>query len=213
MRTFISICMLCLSVFTLHAQHRLVEEDIFGNLEFRARDNAYKATLEKNIFDDLIFSDSKNNKIEFGNKYLQSQYPGILKDKNRQVDMLMGLVRENRSKSSYSAKFNVDIFDNLIIEDNKGYKLERGRDIFGNEKVEERINGEKASFKRNLNGGLEYSRGRDNASLTKDIFDRWTYKDSFGNDIQFGKQTWTRIMEQYRSDESFFRQLLDDYFY
>lgn len=198
---------------TVDAQHRQIREDIFGNLESISNDRSYKAKLERNIFDDLIFTDSKDNKLHFEKKYLEREFPGILSDKKRQSDLLTRLIRENKRQSSYSAKFSIDIFDNLRIEDNKGYKLERGTDIFGNEEIVEEYGGRRTSFKRTLNGGLEYIEGAEKASLSKDIFDRWIYKDSYGNEIQFGKNSWERIFRRYKSEESVFNGLLDDYFY
>ncbi|TYR38118.1 hypothetical protein FXV77_02215 [Sphingobacterium phlebotomi] len=134
-------------------------------------------------------------------------------NKDAQVRLLRRLVRENSRRTDYSATFKVDIFDKTIIEDNKGYKLEKGKDIFGNINVKERVNGSQAQLKRNLRGGLEYTRDKHKASFDKDIFDKWIYKDSFGNEIQFGKETWQRILDRYGTEEEFFWELLDRYFY
>lgn len=213
MKQFSTFLLLFFVFSTVDAQRRQIQEDIFGNLESISNDKSYKAKLERNIFDDLVFTDSKNNKLHFEKKYLEREFPGVLADKKKQSEMLTRLIRENRRQSSYSAKFSIDIFDNLIIEDNQGYKLKRGTDIFGNENVVEEYGGTKTSFKRTLNGGLEYIDGTEKASLSKDIFDRWIYKDSFGNEIQFGKSSWERILRRYHSEESVFNGLLDDYFY
>lgn len=198
---------------TVDAQRRQIQDDIFGNLESISYDKSYKAKLERNIFDDLVFTDSKKNKLHFEKKYLESEFPGILAYKKRQSEMLARLIHENRRRSSYSATFSIDIFDNLIIEDNQGYKLKRGTDIFGNDNVVEEYGNTKTSFKRTMNGGLEYIDGTEKASLTKDIFDRWIYKDSFGNEIQFGKNSWERILRRHHGEESVFNELIDDYFY
>ncbi|WP_164126022.1 hypothetical protein [Sphingobacterium luzhongxinii] len=213
MKAFPTLLFVFFVFYTVDAQHRQIREDIFGNLESISNDRSYNAKLVRNIFDDLVFTDSKNNKLHFEKKYLEREFPGILSDKKRQSDLLARLIRENRRQSSYSAKFSIDIFDNLKIEDNKGYKLERGTDIFGNENVVEEYGNTRTSFKRNLSGGLEYTDGSEKASLSKDIFDRWIYKDSFGNEIQFGKNSWERILRRYKSEESVFNDLLDDYFY
>lgn len=213
MKRFIVILALVLSFSVLFAQRGAIETDIFGALQYTSADGGYRASLEKNIFDDLLFKDSRNNKLQYEKKYLDKAEPGLRGNKDAQVRLLRRLVRENSRRTDYSATFKVDIFDKTIIEDNKGYKLEKGKDIFGNINVEERVNGSQAQLKRNLRGGLEYTRDKHKASFGKDIFDKWIYKDSFGNEIQFGKATWQRILDQYGTDEEFFWELLDRYFY
>ncbi|MBL1410183.1 hypothetical protein [Sphingobacterium faecale] len=213
MKKLIIILAMLLSSSLLFAQRGTVDTDIFGNLQFKSIDGQYKASLEKNIFDDLVFTDSRKNKLHYEKKYLDKMEPGLRADKEAQARMLRRLVRENKRSSEYKATFKIDIFDKTIIEDNKGYKLEEGKDIFGNTNIQEQLNGTKSIFKRNLRGGLEYTEGRKTASLEKDIFDRWIYKDSFGNEIQFGKETWRRILKQYGTDEKFFWDLLDRWFY
>src|SRR5690606_21533924 len=213
MKRFIVILALVLSFSVLFAQRGAIDTDIFGALQYRSADGRYKASLEKNIFDDLIFTDSRNNKLQYEKKYLDKAEPGLRGNKDAQMRLLRRLVRENSRHADYRATFKVDIFDKTIIEDNKGYKLEERKDIFGNINVEERVNGSRAQLKRNLRGGLEYTREKDNASLEKNIHDQRIYKDSFGNEIQFGKETWKRILDQYGTDEEFFWELLDRYFY
>lgn len=213
MKKLLVILALVLSSSLLLAQRGTVDTDIFGNLQFKSIDGDYKASLEKNIFDDLVFTDSRKNKLHYEKKYLDKMEPGLRGDKEAQVRMLKKLVRENNRHSGYTATFKIDIFDKTIIEDNKGYKLEEGKDIFGNTDIKEQVKGAKTTFKRNLRGGLEYTEGKNTASLEKDIFDRWLYKDSFGNEIQLGKETWKRVLEQYGTDEKFFWDLLDRWFY
>ncbi|MFD2555773.1 hypothetical protein [Sphingobacterium tabacisoli] len=213
MKKLIVILALVLSSGLLFAQRGTVDTDIFGNLQFKSVDGQYKASLEKNIFDDLVFTDSRKNKLHYEKKYLDKMEPGLRGDKEAQARMLRRLVRENKRSSEYKATFKIDIFDKTIIEDNKGYKLEESKDIFGNTNIQEQSSGRKSVFKRNFKGGLEYTEGEKTASLGKDIFDRWLYKDSFGNEIQFSKETWKRVLEQYGTDEKFFWDLLDRWFY
>lgn len=213
MKKLIIILALVLSSSLLFAQRGTVDTDIFGNLQFKSIDGQYKASLEKNIFDDLVFTDSRKNKLHYEKKYLDKMEPGLRGDKEAQARMLRRLVRENNRHSGYTATFKIDIFDKMIIEDNKGYKLEESKDIFGNTNIQEQVGGTKSVFKRNMRGGLEYKEGEKTASLGQDIFDRWLYKDSFGNEIQFGKETWKRVLEQYGTDEKFFWELLDRWFY
>lgn len=213
MKNFIIILTLVLSSNLLFAQQGSLDTDIFGNLQFKSVDGQYKASLEKNIFNDLVFTDSRNNKLHYEKKYLDIAERGLASNKEAQTRLLRRLVRENKRRSGYEATFKVDIFDKITIEDNKGYKLEEGKDIFGNTHIEEQVKGTKTVLKRNFSGGLEYTEGKHTASLEKDIFDQWLYKDSFGNEIRFGKETWKRILKQYGTDEKFFWDLLDRWFY
>jgi hypothetical protein len=151
--------------------------------------------------------------VEFEKKYLDKIEPGLQGNKESQIRMMKRLIRENRRRSNYKATFKVDIFDKVIVEDNKGYKLEEGKDIFGNMDVKEEFDGSKSQLKKNMRGGLEYTRDNNSASLEKDIFDKWIYKDSFGNEIQFNKVVWNHAVKQYGSEENFFWRLLDQYFY
>lgn len=46
-----------------------IEQDIFDDLVYKT--NQYEAKLTKTIFDDLLFTDSNKNKIEFNEAYLE----------------------------------------------------------------------------------------------------------------------------------------------
>lgn len=199
-----------LSVF---GQRSEIDVDIFGNLNYKSRDGKYTATLEKNIFDDLIYKDSRRNQITFEKKYLDKEYRGIIGNKEQQRKLFLNLVRENRRDENYKASYKIDIFDKLIIEDNRGYKLEEGKDIFGHNNIEEQRNGVKSSLKRNIHGYLEFQEGRDNASLKKDIFDKWTYEDSFGNKVQLAPKTWDRMIRRFRTDEAILQFFVDQFFF
>ncbi|MDF2478756.1 MAG: hypothetical protein K0S24_4239 [Sphingobacterium sp.] len=211
-KILVALTLILLSTY-LFAQRGDINTDIFGNLQFKSTDGQYKASLEQSIFDKLIFSDSHKNKVEFEKKYLDKIEPGLQGNKESQIRMMKRLIRENRRRSNYKATFKVDIFDKVIVEDNKGYKLEEGKDIFGNMDVKEEFDGSKSQLKKNMRGGLEYTRDNNSASLEKDIFDKWIYKDSFGNEIQFNKVVWNHAVKQYGSEENFFWRLLDQYFY
>lgn len=213
MKKLILCLALTLSITVLFAQRGSVDTDIFGALQYKSTDGKYKASLKKDIFDALIFTDSRNNKLEYEKKYLNNVEPGLLGNKEEQIRMLRRLVRENKNNSGYNATFKIDIFDKTIIQDNKGYKYENSKDIFGNTNVQEQVNGSKSQFTRNMRGGLEYTRDGKKATLEKDIFDEWIYKDSFGNEIQYNATIWKRVMQQFKNDEAFFWELIDLFFY
>lgn len=195
-----------------YSQRQDIRVDIFDNLELTSADGRYKAKLEKNIFDDLIFKDNKNNSVKLEKKYLDKEYPGIRSSHKMKSELLRSLVHDNRRRSSYDATYSIDIFDKLIIKDNQGYYLEQGKDIFGNEMIEEVVRGEKSKMTRNFRGGLEYTQGTNKASLEKDVFDFWIYKDSYGNEVRYGKKAWERNLIKFKGEEAFFWFLIDMYF-
>jgi len=213
MKKVIALIALLFSLIAVFAQQYDMETDIFGNLDYTSRDAKYNATLEKNIFDDLVFSDSRNNEVKYEKKYLDKQYPGIHQNKQMKINLFSDLLWQNRKSRGYKAEYQIDIFGKLIIEDNEGYKLEEGKDIFGHNNVEEEINGVKTSIKRNIHGEVEFTSGTDRATLKKDIFDKWVYEDSLGNKFQFGSHTWDRLIRRFRTDEKILLSLVDQYFF
>ncbi len=195
----------------LFAQRQAIDTDIFGDLNYRSNEGNYRATLKKNIFDDLVFSDNQRNEITYEKKYLLNQYPGILTDNNQKRTVFLNLIRENRRSEGYKAKFSIDIFDKLVIEDNEGYKLEEGKDIFGSIQRDERINGVNTKLNKTLNGTLEFTAGRDRASLQKEFSNKRVYSDSMGNRLEFSAETWQRLVKRYRTEEDAFMSLVDQY--
>lgn len=210
--TRIYLLLIFILTFTGVSAQRL-ETDIFGNLAYSSPDRDYKALLAKNIFDDLVFTDNRDNKISYKKKYLDKMFPGIRGSKAQQTELMWSLLRENAHNSKYVANYKIDIFDKVIIEDNRGYKLVQGVDIFGHQNIEEQFDGIKTSIKRNLQGYLEASVDQEKASLKKDVFDKWGYEDSLGNRFQFGAQTWKQLMHRFGSDDRVFQFLLENYFY
>lgn len=199
--------MLTLLVSAGFAQRTVFETDIFGDLRYES--NGYRATLKKDIFDALTFSDSNGNEIVFEEKYLDSEYrQGLSNDKDAKAGFFRRLIHRYSPENGYRAKYSVDIFGTTVIEDNRGNKIEMGTDIFGNPTYKEKSGGVESSFSRSLNGTLEYRSGRESASLGKDIFNKWTYSDSSGNKFEFSPQTWSRLEKRFGSDENVFMFLV-----
>lgn len=69
-------------------QRGVVEAEIFGLLEYYSYDTRYTA-LKKNIFDNLIFSDSSMNEVILEKKYLDKYYKNVLVNRERQEDFFM----------------------------------------------------------------------------------------------------------------------------
>jgi len=173
------------------------------------------STLKKDIFDALIFTDSKQNKITYEKKFIDLKFPGILNDKSRKTDMLMDLVRQNLDNQKYVAKYGVTIFDKVLIEDNRGYRLEQDIDLFVRPGQNQGGNNPSkyARVKKDAYGNLSLRDGRETASLFKDNRGHWSYEDSLGNRFDFGRKTWNQLSRRYRSNEDIFLSIVDEYFY
>lgn len=210
MRKPLLLLVLLISLTSTYAQQ--IETDKFNDLKYSSKGRDYTAKFEKNIFEDLIFTDNHDNNVTFEKKYLQREYPGIHADKFLKTKLFRDLIRQYRREHKYRATYKIDIFDQLIIEDNRGYKLSQGKDIFGHEQFEEELHGVRTSIKRNLRGGLEYKSGSENASLHKDIFGKWIYEDSLGNKFQFAPSTWDKLIRRLRTDQEVFWNLINQFF-
>lgn len=211
MRKVLLVLLLVVAGMQVFAQK--IETDVFDNLVYQSQDERYKAYLKQNIFDDLIFSDSNGNEVIFKKKYLDLEYGDLLNKPEEKLDLFTSLIHEHEFDRGYKAKYAVDIFDKLVIEDNRNGKVEIGEDIFGNETYEEEFNGEKRSVKRGLNGELKYDASNEDATLQKDIFDRWTYSDSLGNEFKFSRETWRGLKKRFGSEENIFHYLINEFLY
>lgn len=215
MKKIITLLVCLLSLNVLLAQRISVTTDIFGDLQYSDDDLKYKATLKKDIFDALIFTDNKQNSITYEKKFIDIKFPGILGDKQRKTDMLMGLIRENIDNQKYIAKYSVTIFDKVLIEDNRGYRLEQDLDIFVRQEQNQGGNnpGKYTKVKKDAFGNLSIRDGRETASLRKDNRGNWSYEDSLGNRFDFARKTWNQLMRRYWSTEDVFLSIVDEYFY
>ena len=209
MKKFLVCVVMSLLSIPLFAQRINIETDIFGDLKYQHGD--YTAALKKDVFDNLTFTDNNDNKIVFEQKYLLQEYPRVKENNEAKMDFFRQLVRRYRSEGRYETKYSIDIFRTTIITDNRGNKIEKGTDIFGNTTYEEESNGVNMSVKRALNGTLEYRSGGDSASLGKDIFDKWIYKDSYGNKFEFGTKTWNALERRFGNDEEIFWFLINQF--
>ncbi|MVZ67015.1 hypothetical protein GQF61_14230 [Sphingobacterium sp. DK4209] len=201
-------CLICVAF----AQQGRYDTDIFGNLTFQSDRNSYEAKLEKNIFGDLIFTDSRRNKESMDSKFLEEFMPGIQDSKERQQKLFHDLIWQHRHNESYEVSYSVDIFGSVISKDNRGNERESGTDIFGHDFVKDKRKGSTASMKRNIHGDLEYAEDGQTATIKKDIFDKWSYSDSYGNKLEFAPSTWRRLMKKLGSDKEILWYFVDQFF-
>jgi len=79
--------------------------------------------------------------------------------------------------------------------------------------VRDKSKGSTSSIKRNIHGDLEYTEDGNQATLRKDIFDKWSYSDSFGNRVEFSSRTWDRILNRLGSEKEILWYFVDQFFY
>lgn len=210
-KNLIFICIMLITL-PLFAQRNRIETDIFDNLQYTSSDGKYKAELKEDIFDNLIFSDSNKNKITYKKEYLDSEYRGMPQNEKAKTDFFHRLIRQYRTENNYEASYSIDIMGTTIFKDNRGNQTKKGVDIFGNPTYEEKIDGVEMSIKRSINGALEYKSGKENATLRKNIFDKWCYEDSNGNKFEFGEKTWNSLIRRFKNDEGVFSFLIGESF-
>ncbi len=96
--------------------------DIFDNLVYESKSLDYKAYLEKNIFNDLIFSDNNDNKITFEKKYIEQQAHELSNNTESKLDFFRNIIHEHSHDKEYKATYSIDIFDKIKIQGNRGFK-------------------------------------------------------------------------------------------
>jgi len=185
-------CILFLSIvlFKFQCFSQIIENDIFGDFSHKSSDGLYNAFLKKDIFDNLSFTDSNKNEIVFKKKYLKLNYNKVTEDIHAKILFFKDLINVHRDNIEYKITYSINIHDKVVVEDNRGFKEEIGKNIFN---------------------GLEYKSNEKQASLKKDIFNYWVYEDSSGNKFQFSNRTWRNLKHTHYSNENVFTFLINSF--
>ena len=192
-----------------YAQRGTFTQTFMKDLEYR--DGTYTANLKQNVFGDLIFTDSKGNAYTYEQKYLNKHFSEIGSGLEGKRTFMKELIRKSRRERDYQIRYSIDIFGEESIRDNRGYQAKKGKDIHG-EYFEESDGEFKTAIKRNFRGELEYQENDFSATLGKDIFGKWSYKDSDRNEIQFSQVTWDRLLKRFGSDKDILWFMIDKMF-
>lgn len=195
---------LCLTVFS-----QKIETDIFNDLKYKSQNKEYESQLKKDIFGNLTFTDSKKNQIIFKKEYLVYQYGDRMEHLDQKIDFFKDLIHQMKYKSGFEAKYAIDIFNKITIEDNQNYKLEYG----GNPVYSETTNGNTTSISKDLTGAFHYKCNNEEASLRMDIFHKWVYEDNEGNKFEFGVNTWSLLIKRYGNEEGVLLFLANQYLF
>lgn len=209
MKKFILLFILVVTCNQLFAQS--YDTDIFGDPTYQSRDLRYQASLKKDIFNNLTFSDNNSNEVTFEKKYLDAFYPNLLRNSEAKFDFFRHQLSKLSNERGYKATYSIDIFDKVVITDNKGMSLEIGKDIFGNKTYEEKFNNKNISIRRDLFGNLEYKTDQIQATIKKNIFDKWIYSDNTGNKLEFSISTWNLMEHRYGSEEEILLYLINEF--
>lgn len=118
--------------------HMRLEKDIFGNFKYRG-DRGFIATLSKNVFDDITYEDSNNNKLVYKNKFL-------IKMDNGNMSIFQDLIRYFSNKKDLKEEFEIDVFDKLKYKNSKNFKASLSKNIFDDVEYED-SNGNKIVYK------------------------------------------------------------------
>ncbi|WP_186754319.1 hypothetical protein [Echinicola salinicaeni] len=212
MKNFWAFIFLLIGVSNL-AVGQSIQRDFFGDLEYVSRNGHFKAKLDRDIFESLVYTDDNENKVTFEKEYLDEIYGNELNTEQGESVFFIGLVRQYRRDNGYIAKYTIDVFDRVVIEDNRQNKLVEGKDVFGNYTREEIRNGRRVYVKKELDGGLVLEMDQEKASLKKNIFDKWVYQDSRGNKLEFSRGTWKALNDRYGNNEDIFNFLTNELLY
>ncbi|MDM1380433.1 hypothetical protein [Myroides marinus] len=196
-----------LTVTSVSAQR--IEKDYKNNLTYYHY--GYNAKLEKSFFGGLVFSDNRGNKVEYSKEYIEKEYPELIDNEEGQRMFLMDHISRYKYTSGYEAGYKIDFSGKVIIEDNRGNKIEYSTDFFGNKVFEDKNRGIKRTIGKDILGTYNYKSGRESASLKKNIFDRWEYQDSEKNKVEMSSNTWAKYLAEYRSEEAVFLYLINQY--
>lgn len=186
-------CLISIALFAQHGHrhddtYRYIRTNIFGDLEYKDSDR--EAKLKKDIFDNMIYSDSRGNEV----KYSKEHWSDILKDfRGDKEKCFVWLIHEYRGQENQKKEFSKNIFGDDVYKGNNGYTETFKRDIFDNYI-------------------FENNRGQ-KAKLESNIFDRWIYSDSEGTKHEFSEREWSRLLKRYASENAIFRVLVADYLF
>jgi len=118
--------------------------DIFGYQQYESNQRG-KASLKKDVFDAWIYTDSRNNEINFSKEY----WADIMGDFDRnERRAFIWLINTSANLSSYKEKYKIDVFGYQQYENNQREKASLKKDVFDN-MIYEDSKGTKIQFAEN----------------------------------------------------------------
>ena len=137
-----------------------------GELEYSS--NEFRATLGKDIFENVIYKDNRGNKVTYSKEFLGKLRRGGHKgDSDVEEFLLLGLAKDVGKKKNYTEEYTVDIFGNVEYKNSEGRRVSIKKDMFD---------------------GFEYKDNQGvSLSIRKDIFDHVQVNDGRGNNVDIGR--------------------------
>lgn len=186
-----------------------IQQDIFRDLSYKS--DQYQAKLKKNIFGDLIFSDSNKNEITFNKAYLEKKMGPNYNDADTKSMFFQDLVMDYMQITGYEAAYKIDILGKLTITDNQGKKLTAKEDIFGQMHIKAENAAKSFDITTTSSGDLEYIPANQFAFLTQDSSGNKTYTDSYETKIVMAKNVWQRFLKKHQSENYAFIFLIEQF--
>jgi len=192
------------------------EIDIFDSWIFKTNENNYKAELKKDVFNARIFSDNQGNRFSYDEKYLGKIQNNPFRNNKDQYKFFINLIDRLSSEKNYKVDFKVDIFNKVIVSDNRGFKRESNDAYYlmpDFNVVEDTSLDKDIRIRRISNTEYIYRNGNEFAKLFETKTQRWTYEDSTGNRLQFSPSTLRKLLQRYKSEDKLLRHLIYEYLF
>ena len=192
-----------------------IETDIFGSIT--ATTKGVKSKLEKNIFDDLVFTDSNNNQITYKEDFIKKVLQVSPSNKNLQRDIFYRLVLYLRDKQNFREVYEVDFFDRVKISNSQGDNITIDLDMVTNQDrsfwrkkyatqtAEAPLHGQ---IRQDALGNLTYRYHNSWAKLSKDTQDGWEYEDSNKNRVHYNSRARKQLTSVHQGEQNFFTELI-----
>lgn len=102
------------------------EVDIFDKLNYRNNKN-FRASLSKNIFDDVEYEDSNRNKIVYKQKFLDLFR--LTEMRNLDAYLFLDMVYTLLNEKNFKEEYEVDIFNNVVYTSSDGEKMKMDKEM------------------------------------------------------------------------------------
>jgi|GEM_PF-3601002 len=160
--------------------------DIFGNNQYKNNQDE-TASLEKDIMGNMIYKDSRGNRITIDQKNWLQMLDRAHGDRE---GLFSYFISKNSRKHNSVTQYETDLM---------------GHDIFSSD-------GQKEEIWQDILGDWQYTNNNGTkASLSKNVLGEYIYNDSRGSRITFSPQIWERKLNKSHNDPAMiFRDLIHE---
>lgn len=187
-----------------------IQHDILGDLTYSTEQ--YTAKLKQNKVEDLTFTDSNANKIEFTNAYLEKKLGTVYTDIEVKSMFFQDLILDYTHIHGYEASYNVDVLGELILTDNQGKKVVLEA-YAANSQLEASTSEIAAGISNKPSGDWEYRSTKEQATLTTNLNGNRSYTDSNKTKIEIEKSTWEQLVKKHQTERAVFLSLVTTFLF